>query len=138
MFKPDGTGFFFFGFLGGVVLSSEKSSACLDCGLIWDHLRPEELKEFISTQCHARDKEEARQDSAREDAYALLTEGTRLESKGDAAGALAKYEAVRKGFTDTAAAKDAEASIRSLKQKTGWLVLSTAALLAEQCLWLGP
>jgi hypothetical protein len=119
MFKPDGAGFFLLRFLGGVVLSSEKSSACLDCGLVWDQLRPAELKEFISNHCHERAKEETHQDSAKEDAYALLSEAVRLESKGDTAGAIAKYEAVRGGFAGTEAAKDAEASIQNLKDKMG-------------------
>src|SRR5512144_346143 len=39
MFEPKGTHFFILSFLGGVVLSSESSFACLDCGLVWDYLR---------------------------------------------------------------------------------------------------
>jgi hypothetical protein len=51
MFKPQGTPFFILRFLGGVVLSSYRSCACLDCGLVWDYLRPDELKEFITKRC---------------------------------------------------------------------------------------
>ena len=105
MFKPVGTRFFSSFFSGGVDLTSDRSSACLDCGLVWDYLRPDELKEFISKHC-------------KEDAYALFAEGARLESKGDTAGALAKYEAVMEQFPGTGAAKDAEVSIRNLKDKS--------------------
>lgn len=48
-----------------------------------------------------------------------MSEAVRLESKGDTAGAIAKYEAVREGFAGTEAARDAEASIRNLKEKMG-------------------
>jgi hypothetical protein len=106
MFKPEGTHFFILRFLGGVVLSSDRSIACLDCGLVWDYLRPDELREFVSKHC-------------KEDAYALFSEGARLESKGDTAGALAKYEAVKKEFPGTGAAMDAEVSIRNLKDRMG-------------------
>ena len=58
-------------------------------------------------------------ESGKEDANALLSEAARLEFKGDTAGALAKYEAVRQRFRGTEAARDAEASIRSLKGKVG-------------------
>jgi hypothetical protein len=51
MFKPLGTAFFLLRFLGGVVLSSNRSCACLDCGLVWDYLPPDELKEFIRNHC---------------------------------------------------------------------------------------
>jgi hypothetical protein len=108
MFEPEGTRLFVLSFLGGVSLSSESSSACLDCGLVWDYLRPDELKEFISKYCGG---------SATEDAYALFSEAVRLESKGDIAGALAKYAAVMEKFPGTGAARDAEISIRSLKEK---------------------
>ena len=104
MFEPEGTRFFSWSFSGGVDLSSDRwsSFACLDCGLVWDYLRPDELKEFISKNC-------------KEDAYALFAEGARLESKGDTAGALAKYEAVMEQFPGTGASKDAEVSIRNLR-----------------------
>ena len=49
----------------------------------------------------------------------ILSKVARLESKGDIAGALAKCEAVRQGFQGTEAARDAEASIRSLKENMG-------------------
>ena len=111
MFEPEGTQFHIFRFLGGVVLSSESSWACLDCGLVWDYLRPDELKEFISENC--------RRSGEQHDAYALLSEGVRLESSGDTAGALAKYAAVMEKFPGTGAAKDAECSIRNLKDKLG-------------------
>ena len=107
MFEPEGTRASFFS--GGVDLTSDRSSACLDCGLVWDYLRPEELKEFISKHCARSDQE---------DAYALLAEGVRLESKGDTVGALAKYEAVMERFPGTGAAKDAEFSIRNLRDKS--------------------
>ena len=109
-FRPEGARSFVLSFKDGVDLSSNPSFACLDCGLVWDYLRPEELKEFISKYCGGSDKE---------DPYALLSEAARLESKGDIAGALATYEAVRQGFEGTEAARDAEASIRSLKEKAG-------------------
>ena len=108
MFEPEGTRASFFS--GGVDLTSDRSSACLDCGLVWDYLRPDELKEFISKHCEGSEKE---------DAYALLSEGGRLESQGDTAGALAKYEAVIEKFPGTGAAGDAEISIRNLNDKSG-------------------
>ena len=55
--------------------------------------------------------------SDKEDAYVLFSEGARLESKGDTAGALVKYEAVMKEFPGTGAAKDAAVSIRNLTDK---------------------
>ena len=94
----------------GVDLSTDPSFACLDCGLVWSSLRPDELKEFISKHCAAPDKQEA---------YSLLSEGARLESKGDTAGALAKYEALLEKFPGTEAAGDAALSIRNLKDKSG-------------------
>jgi hypothetical protein len=48
-----------------------------------------------------------------------LSEGARLESEGDTAGALAKYEAVAETFPGTRAAKDAEFSIGNLRDKMG-------------------
>ena len=108
MFEPEGTRASFFS--GGVDLTSDRSSACLDCGLVWDYLRPDELKEFISKHCEGSEKE---------DAYALLSEGGRLESQGDTAGALAKYEAVIEKFPGTGAAGDAEISIQNLRDKSG-------------------
>jgi hypothetical protein len=110
MFEPEGTHIFFSLLSHGVDLSSDPSFACLDCGLVWDYLRPDELKEFISKHCGGSDEE---------DAYALFSEGARLESKGDTAGALAKYEAVMKEFPGTGAATDAEVSIRNLNDKSG-------------------
>ena len=85
IFRPEGTRFFPLSFWGGAVLSSDGSSACLDCGLVWGRLQPGELKEFISKHCRGSDQE---------DADALLSEAAGLESKGDTAGAFAKYEAV--------------------------------------------
>ena len=108
-FRPEGTRSFVLSFKDGVDLSSNPSFACLDCGLVWDYLRPDELKEFIAKHCGGSDKE---------DPYALLSAAARLESKGDIAGALAKYEAVRQGFQGTEAARDAEASIRNLRDKS--------------------
>ncbi len=109
MFKPEGTHFFILRFLGGVVLSSDRSFACLDCGLVWDYLRPDELKEFVTNHCRGAGQQAG--------AYALLSEGVRLESKGDTAGAMAKYAAVVETFPGTGAARDAECSIRNLKDK---------------------
>ena len=108
-FEPEGTRFFSWSCSGGVDLSSDPSCACLDCGLVWDYLRPDELKEFISKHCEGSDKD---------DAYALFSEGARLESKGDTAGALAQYEAVMEKFPGTGAAGDAEVSIRNLRDKS--------------------
>lgn len=110
MFEPEATRFFSSFLSGGVDLTSDRSSACLDCGLVWCYGRPDELKEFISKHCERSNKD---------DAYALLSEGDRLEAQGDIAGALAKYEAVMQKFPGTGAAKDAECSIRSLKDKLG-------------------
>jgi TolA-binding protein len=73
-------------------------------------LQPGELKEFISKHSQRSEKNYP---------YALLSEAGRLESKGDIAGALAKYEVVKEKFPGTEAASDAEAGIRSLKEKLG-------------------
>ena len=89
-------------------MSTDPAFACLDCGLAWSYLRPEELREFISKHCAQPDQQEA---------YALLSEGVRLESKGDTAEALAKYKAVMEKFPGTGAAGDAEVSIRNLRDK---------------------
>jgi hypothetical protein len=94
----------------GVDLSTDPSFACLDCGLVWNYLPPDELRKFIAEHCAG---------SAKEDAYALLSEGGRLESQGDTAGALAKYAAVIEEFPGTGAATDAEVSIRNLNDKSG-------------------
>jgi hypothetical protein len=109
MFEPEGKRSFSWSLWGGVDVCSDPSCACLDCGLVWEYLRPDELKEFISKHCAGSDKQEA---------YALLSEGFRLESKGDTAGALAKYEAVMEKFPGTGAAGDAEVSIRNLRDKS--------------------
>ncbi len=58
LFRPEGTGMFTLSLLGGVLLSSDGSFACLDCGLVWGHLRPGELKEFISRHCRGPEKED--------------------------------------------------------------------------------
>ena len=110
MFKPKGTRFFIWSFSSGLYLSSDRSSACLDCGLVWCYGLPGELKEFIARHCDGSDKV---------DSYALLSEGVRLESQGDLRGALAKFEAVMKKFPGTEAAKEAELSIRNLEDKSG-------------------
>ena len=109
-FRPAGARTFSLALSPGVDLSTDPSLACLDCGLVWNYLRTAELKEFISKHCAGSDKE---------DAYALLSEGVRLESQGDTAGALAKYAAVMEKFPGTAAAKDAVVSIRNLTHKLG-------------------
>ena len=109
-FQPAGARIFSLSLSHGVALSTDPSFACQDCGLVWNYLRPDELKEFISKHCTRSDQQEA---------YALLTEGVRLESKGDPAGALAKYEAVLEKFPGTGAAKDAEVSIRNLRGASG-------------------
>jgi len=54
-----------------------------------------------------------------DDAFAALSLATRLESRGEVAGAISKYEEVMRRFRGTEAAKDAEVSIRDLKSKTG-------------------
>jgi hypothetical protein len=105
-FQPAGARIFSLSLSRGVDMSTDPAFACLDCGLTWSYLRPDELKEFIFKHCRGSDEEEA---------YALLSEGARLESKGDTAGALAKYEAVMQKFPSTGAAKDAEVSIRNLR-----------------------
>jgi GYF domain 2 len=98
-FRPAGTRHFRLSLADGVDLFCDPSFACLDCGLVWDYLRPDELREFLSS--------------------ALLSEGVRLESKGDTTGALARYSSVLENFPGTGAAKDAEFSIRNLKEKLG-------------------
>ena len=110
-FQPTGTSHFRLSLANGVEVYCDPSFACLDCGLVWDYLRPDELKEFISQNC--------REPGEPQDAYALLCEGVRLESRGDTAGALAKYAAVIEKFPGSAAAKDAECSIRNLKDALG-------------------
>jgi len=108
IFRPEGARIFSLSRSCGVDLSSNPSFACLDCGLVWDKLRPDELREFISKHCRG---------SENDDAYALLSEAARLEAKGEVAGALANYETVREKFPGTEAARDAEFSIRSFKEK---------------------
>ncbi len=105
-FRPAGARVFSLSLIQGVDLSTDPSYACRDCGLVWNHLWTDELNEFISRHCARSDQQ---------DAYALLTEGVRLESNGDPAGALAKYETVMEKFPGTGAAKDAEVSIRNLR-----------------------
>jgi predicted nucleic-acid-binding Zn-ribbon protein len=56
IFRPEGTPFFTLSFWGGVSLSSDASFACLDCGLVWDHVRPGALKEFIRIHCRGSAK----------------------------------------------------------------------------------
>ena len=107
-FRPEGTHSFILSFSDGVILSSPHNFACLDCGLVWGHLQPDELKEFISKHGSSPHKE---------DAYGLLSEGGRLESQGDLDGALAKYQAVMEQFPGTGAAGDAEVRIENLKDK---------------------
>ena len=80
MFQPTGTRRFRLSLANGVEVYCDPSFACLDCGLVWDYLRPDELKDYIASNC-------ARSDD--EDAYALLSEGVRLGSKGDTTEALA-------------------------------------------------
>ena len=109
-FRPAGARIFSLSLSRAVDLSTDPACACLDCGLAWSYLRPAELKDFISKHCARSDQQ---------DAYALLAEGTRLESAGDVPGALAKYEIVMAKFPGTGAAKDAEFSIRNLRDKLG-------------------
>jgi predicted RNA-binding Zn-ribbon protein involved in translation (DUF1610 family) len=104
-FRPAGARIFSLALARGVDLSTDPSSACLDCGLVWSYVRPDELTEFISRHCTG---------PAKEDPYALLSEGARLESQGDTPGALAKYAAVMEQSPGTDAAKDADFSIRNL------------------------
>ena len=54
-----------------------------------------------------------------DDAQALMFAALRLESRGDVAAAIAKYDEVIQRFAGTETASDAEASIRSLKAKIG-------------------
>jgi hypothetical protein len=56
IFRPEGTRFFTWTCLGGVDLSSDSSSGCLDCGLVWCYSRPGELEEFISKHCQESGK----------------------------------------------------------------------------------
>lgn len=52
-------------------------------------------------------------------AAALMSAALRLECRGDVTAAIAKYQEIMHSFADTEAARDAEASIRSLKTKIG-------------------
>lgn len=54
-----------------------------------------------------------------DDAQALMSDAIRLESRGDVTAAIAQYDLITKRFADTDSARDAEASIRSLKAKIG-------------------
>ena len=54
-----------------------------------------------------------------DDPVALLSAATRFESSGQVAAAIATYEEITRRFGGTEAARDAEASIRSLKAKLG-------------------
>jgi hypothetical protein len=110
VFEPAGKRFFTFSLYGGVALDSAEDSACLDCGLVWSHLQPGNLKEFVLNHCAG---------SGKEVASALLSESARLESEGDTVGALARYETIVQRFQGTEAARDAEAGIRRLKAKGG-------------------
>ena len=49
----------------------------------------------------------------------LMSAALRLESRGDASAAIAKYEEVMRRFPGTDFAKDAEVDIRSLREKIG-------------------
>jgi hypothetical protein len=109
-FRPAGARTFSLSLARGVDLFTDPSFACMDCGLVWNYLRTDELKEFISKHCAGPDKQ---------DAYTVLSEAVRLESRGDIDGALAKYAAVIEKFPGTEAAKDAEFSIRNLRDKLG-------------------
>jgi hypothetical protein len=110
VFVPEGKRFLTLSLMGGVGLSADSSLACMDCGLVWSHLPPAKLKEFVFKHCRT---------SGSKDAYRLLSKAARLESKGELAGALAQYQAVKQKFAKTKAAHDAEASIRNLKRKKG-------------------
>jgi hypothetical protein len=94
----------------GVVLASNPSFACLDCGLVWDFANPEELKEFIAQHC---------QEGVGPDASELLAEAGRLEAGGSVVAAFSKYEAIKEQFPGTEASREAEASIRNLREKLG-------------------
>jgi len=50
VFRPKSLRFFSFLFSGGV-LASDKSFACLDCGLIWSSAAPDELRTFVKKHC---------------------------------------------------------------------------------------
>ena len=54
-----------------------------------------------------------------DDACALLSAALRLETQGQVSAAIAKYDEVIQRFPGTEPAKDADASIRSLKAKIG-------------------
>ena len=54
-----------------------------------------------------------------DDAQALMSAALRLESRGDVSAAIANYEEVMRRFPATDFAKDAEVSIRSLREKIG-------------------
>jgi uncharacterized membrane protein len=54
-----------------------------------------------------------------EDAFALYSEGSRLEAKGDVQGALAKYQLAVATCPDSRGAQDAQAGIQNLKALVG-------------------
>lgn len=54
-----------------------------------------------------------------DDAQALMSAALRQESRGDVSVAIAKYEEVMRRFPGTDYAKDADVSIRSLREKIG-------------------
>lgn len=54
-----------------------------------------------------------------DDAVSALSRASRLESRGDSVGAIAKYEEIVRRFEGTEIAKDAEISIQNLKAKIG-------------------
>jgi len=54
-----------------------------------------------------------------DNAVAALSVATRLETSGEVAAAISKYEEIIRRFGDSEAAKDAEISIRTLKSKIG-------------------
>jgi hypothetical protein len=56
-------------------------------------------------------------ETTQDDLQALLSAASRLELSGQVPAAIATYERIMKRFAGTEAARDAEASIRSLKAK---------------------
>ena len=58
-FRPAGARTFGLSLAHGVDLCTEPSFACLDCGLVWNYLRTDKLKEFISKHCPGSDKQDA-------------------------------------------------------------------------------
>jgi hypothetical protein len=87
----------------------QEAFACQACGFAWGRVNQAELSGFLAAEC----------DTVEDEARVALRMATRLESKGKLDDAIGAYEEIVQRFRGTEAAKDAEASLRSLKQRNG-------------------